>query len=412
MNGDKDTTGTAGTEVPVALPVGTPVVATATSDNPVVVRLKSLGVVDDVIPKIVDLGIGSIDDLVLLTEDMLVSSAVGMKAIPAKRLVLSLKGAEPSPNGKAAPAAAPMLSLMSILPQVPDDLNLLAALKIGGVLKVGETEVLSAVKAGLYDATQLNNVPKLLMTAMMKFAREQGEQVSTQYRALKRATTRRSYAEVFAALEGADGVTSVPKEERDYLMEQVLNKMFPALESFQFRLNQFVVDYRATGLDPMLLMGVLTGGASNPLLGITPPNVTPLIAASETVIDTINKCFAGEGCLAARALAFDAIETVKVLKEPGLPASIGAASYDHMLQQLGVNISSDFELLEKTVPQYALCVMQLKKRVTTGTPEELAFIAGMNQVGNQIPWELLTKKRPAKRPAGIGGRGRDEEEEE
>lgn len=392
------------TVVPGSESAGT--AAPATTDNPVVVKLTSLGVPSDVITKIQALGVVNLEDLTFLGEDDL--KGAGMLAIPAKRLLASIKESAAT-NGKAAATGATLMAA-SILPKVPDGPSLLAALKAGGVLKVDETAVNSAILAGLCAATQLNEVPSMLLKKIKDFARAQKEQVPPMYRTLRKVLGRRSYGEILSLLQGAEGVTTVPKDDKDYLLEQVLGTVFPALATFQYRLNDFVTEYRKTGLDPLTLVNALGGGMANPLLSVTPPDMGVLHDAAETVIEAINGGFAGDGVIAARALAFDALEIVQVLNDPGLPIVVGAASREHMLRELGIDITSDFERLERSVPQYALAVMRYNT-LTPGTNEELAYAGAMNQLGAQIPWETLTKKRAPKRPAGIGGRlERDDDE--
>lgn len=385
--------------------------AATTSDNPVIVKLKSFGVDDAGIAKIQELGVAGLDDLAFLSEGDL--TGAGLKPIVARKLLQSIKDtAAPAANGKTV-VTGTALTAASILPKVPDGPSLLAALKAGGVLKVDPIAVNSAILAGLCAATRLNEVPKLLMTKIKDFARAQKEQVPPMYRTLKKVLGRRSYGEILSLLQGAEGVTTVPAEDKEYLLDQVLGTVFPALASYQYRLNDFVTEYRKTGLDPIMMFAALGGGAAgNPLLGVTPPDLGVLHDATETVIEAINGAFAGDGVIAARALAFDALEIVQVLNEPGLPIAVGAASREHMLRELGIDITSDFERLERSVPQYALSLMQFNK-LTQGTNEELAYVGAMNQLGAQIPWEMLTKKRVAKTPAGIGGRRlRDDVEDE
>src|SRR3989344_2204340 len=144
-----------------------------TNNNGVRETIESLGVDLVIISKIEDdLGVKSVDDLSRLTEPDLIS--VGMKTIPARKLIAVLTPEYPA-------HAASVVSLDDVLPPVPSDASWLDALRTGGVLKVDQSTVISAIRAALAHRAGLYGIPEGLVGVMEKFADENEEQVDSEF---------------------------------------------------------------------------------------------------------------------------------------------------------------------------------------------------------------------------------------
>jgi hypothetical protein len=115
--------------------------------------------------------------------------------------------------------------------------------------------------------------------------------------------------------------------------------------------------------------------------------------AAETVIEQINKLFAGTGIPVAKALGADALRIREVLDEPNLPALVGAASRDQMIRSLGISVGAEYVRTEHNVTRFALSVVAIPK-VGSGD-EELAYLSQLDQLGKTIPWGDLESKAAA-----------------
>ena len=86
---------------------------------------------------------------------------------------------------------------LSILPTVPDEQSFLEMLKTGGTLKVGTTEVLSAIKAALAQTVGLYKIPEKILDKMEAFAIAQEEPCGEAFysmQKLKKKNTKYFYA--------------------------------------------------------------------------------------------------------------------------------------------------------------------------------------------------------------------------
>ena len=103
----------------------------------------------------------------------------------------------------SGPVAA--VSFDEVLPAVPTDASWLEALRTGGVLKVDQSTVISVIRAALAHRAGLFEIPDSLVRLMEKFADENDDQVDPEFFKLRKQMTRRSYAEIFEAIDGLDG---------------------------------------------------------------------------------------------------------------------------------------------------------------------------------------------------------------
>jgi len=357
-------------------------------------KLRGLGVPADVIGKIkTELGAETVEDLVNLKEVDLVN--VGMKTLTARKLIASLK-----PDTTVS--ASTVVSFDAILPSVPSDASWLEALRTGGVLKVDQSTVISAIRAALAHRAGLFTIPDGLVGLMEKFADENEEQVDAEYFKLRKQLTRRSYAEIFEAIDGLDG-SYVTEARKKQLLQRVDQHLWPAITTFYGQLKSWQEAWMQGAANPAMMMGAImaaSGGVNVMPPGMMqPPDTGVLRDHADAVADAVNKVFAGTGVQIAAALAYDATRIKETLENTRLPALTGAANRDQMLRQLGVAVSATYPRLETNLTRFVLAVMRVKDQPAGN--EELQYFSALFMLGSQIPWDQLGGSS-AKRPTGIG----------
>lgn len=374
--------------------------------SPVAARLKELGIEDDIITKIEnDLGATTVEDLGGLTEDDLVG--VGMKKLPARKLAASLKPATtPAPATTEAPAAVTAVSFDAVLPPVPSDESWLQALKIGGVLKIDQSSVIGAIRAALAHRAGLFGIPERIVEMMERFADENEEPVDSEYFKLRRLLTRRTYAEVFEAIDGLDG-SYVTEARKRQLLGRIDGHLWPAISGFYDQLKSWQEAWMAGAANPAMMMNAILA-ASGGGLGMMPPGMMAppdtgaLRDYADAVNDAANKVFAGPGVQIAAALAYDATRVREIIQNPRLPTLTGAANRDQMIRQLGVAVPATYPRLETNLTRFVLSILKAKD-VPAGN-EELQYFGTLFMLGSQIPWNELGASGST-RPTGIGGNG-------
>lgn len=371
-------------------------------NNQVVVRLGALGIPDDMSAKIVaELGVEKEEDLPGLREADLVG--LGMKPIPARKLIAAL-ASKPESVNQAAVGAINAVSFASVLPTIPSDASWLEALRTGGVLKVDQSSVISAVRAGLAWRVGLFDIPNGLVALMERFADENEEQVDPEFFKLRRQMTRHSYAEIFEAIDGLDGAY-VTEARKKQLFQRIDQHLWPAIVSFYAQLKSWQEAWMQGAANPMLMMNAFmaaSGGMSMMPPGMMqPPDTGILRDTADAVADAVNKVFAGTGVQIAAALAYDANQIKETLENPRLPALTGAANRDQMLRQLKVAVSATYPRLETNVTQFVLAIMRVKDQPAGN--EELTYFGALFMLGSQIPWDQLSGDTYAgRKPSGIG----------
>lgn len=303
----------------------------------------------------------------------------------------------------AAPASAsgftPDMSTpnIDILPSVPEsDNSFLEMLKVGGVLKITPGDVISAVKAAIAKKVGIYDLPDLLRDKMEHFAKEQGEPVGQSFYDLNNLITTRNYADVLSIL-GVSG-SFISERRKNDVLDRLDEYLWPALRSFDDTLVSWC-DAWNKGANPMGMVGFLVasgrGGPMPPGL-MQPPDTATLRDEAETVINKINKVFAGVGIPVARALAYDAVRIRKILEEPTLPSALGAATREQMLKSLGVDVSAADIRLERNISRYAMSIMNYPT-VTSGN-EDYAYLTAMYLLGSTIREKLITLSATPSRP--------------
>jgi len=380
-----------------SIPVGTFVDA-------VYAKLSELSVPHEVIERIKsELGAETVEDLASLTVEDLTGGSI-MKKLPARKLVLALAPVKPAEVAAPAPSAVSTVSFDSVLPPVPSDESWLEALRTGGVLKIEQSTVISAVRAALANRTGLFTIPDTLVNLMEKFADDNEEQVDPEYFKMRKQLTRRSYAEIFAAIDGLEG-SYVTEARKKQLLARVDEKLWPAIIAFFSQLKQWQEAWMQGAANPAIIMSAVLAasggmGAMPPGM-IQPPDTGILRDYADAVNDAVNKVFAGTGVQIAAALAYDAAKIKETLANPRLPALIGAPNRDQMIRQLGVAVSATYPRLEQNVTRFVLSILQVKDQ--SAGNEELQYFGMLFMLGSQIPWaELGGSYSAGKRPSGIG----------
>src|SRR3989344_7337613 len=261
--------------------------------DPVVVKLKSLGVSEDIVINLQTvLGVSTEADLASLTEADLMEA--GMKKIPARKLLAALA---PVVETAASAVGAAALSFDGVLPSVPSDASWLEALRTGGVLKVDQSTVISAIRAALAHRAGLYNIPDGLVGMMEKFADGNEEQVDPEFFKLRKQMTRRNYAEIFEAIDGLDG-SYVTEARKKQLFQRIDQYLWPAINDFYGQLKSWQEAWMQGAANPAMMMGAImaaSGGMAMPPGMIQPPDTGALRDHADAVADAVNKVFAGTG---------------------------------------------------------------------------------------------------------------------
>ena len=356
--------------------------------NEVEVKLVEYGTSKAVVDTVMTtLGVESLDDLACLeVEDL---TGAGMKLAKARRLVTDLKVAtKPEPAKVSdAEARATMSQFEALLPNVPTDESWLNALKTGGILKVDESSYIAAIRAALADRAGLYEVPATLASAMEKYADETEEQVDPTFYALRKSLTRRTYGDIFAAIDGLDG-TFITEGRRKEFLSRIRDTLWPAIaESYQ-ALDGWYQTWRASFSDPSMLVAAIGGGLSGGagMSMVTPPDTAQLHDAGDTLVDSINRVFRGTGVQVAAAMAYDASVIRNTLEDPRLLSMVGVKNRELMLKKIGANVSSNYVRLEQNLVKY---VLAFAKHDTVTSDVEVNYFVALWQLGAQINWQEL-----------------------
>ena len=358
-------------------------------DNEVITKLIESGLDRTAAQKImVDLGIESLEDLASLEVTDL--TGAGMKLAKARKLVNELKTAsKPAASAVAtAETRAIQTQFEALLPPVPTDDSWLNALKTGGILKVDESSYIAAIRAALADRAGLYAIPDALAKAMEKYADETEEQVDPTFYALRKSLTRRTYGDIFAAIDGLDG-TFITEGRRKEFLGRIRDTLWPAIaESYQ-TLDSWYQTWRASFSDPSMLIAAIGGGFGGgaPGMGmITPPDTAPLHDAGDTLVDSINRVFRGTGVQVAAAMAYDANVIRNTLEDTRLPSMVGVKNREMMLKKIGAAVSNNYIRLEQNLVKY---VLGFAKHDTVTSDVEVNYFVALWQLGTQINWNEL-----------------------
>lgn len=384
MSIKKDTDGETPTTAPAA--------ALAPVTDVVIAHLTGLGIDEALAARLKDhLGLEQVDDVGMIQEDWL--TALELKPIQLAKLKEKLgldKPVAPAATSTVDPASS-SLAYDALLPEVPSDDAWLTALKTGGVLKVDQATVISAIRAALAKRFGLFDVPERILKAMEKFADSSDEPVGEEFFSLSQLLTQRNYGDIFAAIPGLTGrfVTEARKRE---LFARIDRHLWPAIVGFNEQLRGYMDTWQQGTANPAMMMNAMmamAGGGRTMLPPgmLEPPDTGFLRDAADAVNDHINRVFSGMGVPIANALAYEAGQIRKTLLNGRLPSLIGVANRDQMLKTLDIAISATDARTEQNLARYVQAVMKMSG--IGGGQEEQSYISALFILGGQIPWTSL-----------------------
>lgn len=288
--------------------------------------------------------------------------------------------AEDTATGATAPTtSAPVMA--AALPTVPDDASFLDALRTGGKLQVDKIAVISAIRAALANQSGVFDLPKAILAKMEAHAEASDVPVGEDFFKVRKLVASRRYGDVLAAFDV--NANFVSEGKKNAFLGKIERELMPQLRGFQDELHRWQQSWMATANNSgaaMMMIAAANGSAGLPPGMMQPPDIAPLISRAETVIDAINRVFAGFGLIISRALAHEAGQIMELLNNPQLPAMIGTTTRELMLRELGVRVLSDHVRIEKGTSQFALAIMELP----TLSGNELAYIASLYQLGSTL----------------------------
>lgn len=375
-------------EEPIVVPVATAATEKAIAFNEVGQKLVEYGADDDTVKKVIeDLGVESIEDLVMLEEGDL--TGAGMKLIKARKLLSELKAkSKPAiaPTGAEAGIAIQGQIDSSILPSLPSDESWLSSLKTGGVLKVDDSSYIAAIRAALADKAGLYDVPGLLVKAMEEYAEETEEQVDPNvFFKIRKSLTRRSYADIFEAIDGLDGSFITDARRKEFL-GRINKTLWPAIAESYRVLDGWNQRLRSSFTDPSTFMAIFSGHATAGAGIMQVPDTGILHDAGDSIINSINKSFRGTGVQVSAALAYDASVTCQMMNDGRMPPLVGAKNREMMLKKIGASVSPNYVRLEQNLVKYVLAFV---KHDSVTSDYETQYFTALWQLGSQIDWASL-----------------------
>lgn len=388
-----------------ATPVVDPVAVSSDLDA-VRAKLGEYGADDTTIERIIDdLGVENVSDLLALEVNDLTSA--GIKLVKARKLIAELTKApsQASQVQNVTPAESRAMTqgqFDALLPAVPNDDSWLNALKGGGILKVDDSSYIAAIRSALADRAGLYDVPAALAEEMERYADETEEQVDPMFYSLRKSLTRRSYAEIFAAIDGLDG-SFITEGRRKEFLKRIRDILWPAIaESFRV-LDAWWQAWRTSFADPSMLIAAISGGLNgvSGMSMVTPPETGQLHDAGDSLVDSINRVFRGTGVQVAAAMAYDANTIRNTLEKPNLPAMVGVKNRELMLKKIHANVSSNYVRLEQNLVKY---VLGFVKHDAITSDVEVQYFTALWQLGTQINWDELNGRSDDGIITGMTGR--------
>lgn len=372
-------------------------------DDALKTKLIGLGLTEEQVGKLAAEGAVNEAGMTLLSGD-------DVKSVTSCGLVTARQVAEAfAPVPVAAPTTMSADAFNMVLPSVPDDESWLKALRSGGVLKVDQSTVISAVRAALASRAGLFDIPAKLVIAMEAYTEETEEQVGTEFFKLRHMLTRTEYGDLFDAIPGMNG-SFVTKTRKAELLTRIDQHLWPIIVSFNNQLLAWQQAWMSGAANPMAMMAMMAGGmGAMPPGMMAPPDTGVLRDSAEAVNDQINRIFRGTGVQIAAALAYEASRVKETLQQPGLPAMIGAPNREQMLKKLGVSVPATYPRLEANLTQFVLGIMAASDQ--PAGEEELRYFGALFMLGSQIDWnqiagQVLSLKAGLGRDVGTSARHR------
>lgn len=350
-------------------------------------QLIELGLKEDQVQKLADEGVVTIEDLKLFSEQD-IKEKTGAGLVTVRKIVATL-----SPKIENPVTATAMSFGADVLPEIPSEESWLIALRAGGVLKVEQSTVISAIRAALADKVYLYDLPSKIVKAMESFADANAEPVpAKEFFAIRKQLTRKSYAEIFEAIDGLDG-SFVTDARKNAFLKKVDELLWPAIVSFYNQLKAWVDAWQQGASNPGMMMNimatVMAGGKVPAGMISAPPETGTLRDEADALNDGINKVFSGTGAQIAAALAYEASSIKKMLENTQLPSMIGVANREQMLRTLKADVPATYPRLETNLSKFVLGVLKVKD-IADGD-EALQYFTSLHMLGAQIPWDKLGK---------------------
>ena len=340
-------------------------------------------------------------------------NAAGLKGAKAKvrNAVNKMRSSAPAAAQTLPTSNAPAIfnfGAVDILPSVQNDTAWLDALRTGGILKVGEAAVTSGIRAALAVRHRFFDIPGKLRKAMEVQADALDEPVGADFFEVENLLTSRKNASLLNVIPGFKR-RFVTDARRKQLIERLNTMLLPALKSFQDGLAAWMNSWQ-TGLNnPAMLLSIIAGGqAGFPPGMMQPPDVSGVLDSAESVVNYINRAFAGHGIPVATAMAMEAKDVRDILEKSTLPTLVGAANREDMLKKLGVQVDSDYVRLEQNLVRFANSVLGLNK---VPADNQIGFLTALYMLGQQIPFDTLATK-PGKSASVGGSSNADDNEDE
>ena len=362
-------------------------------------KLTGLGLTDEQVGKLEADGVVVESDMALLSADE-VKSTTECGLITAKKVAAAFA---PAPVEQANVAMMPA-DLWQVLPKVPDNASFLMALQTGGVRKVEQSTVISAIRAALGSKVGLFNVPAKLIKAMEAYTEETEDQVTPEYYKMRKLLAQNTYGDLFEAL-GVDG-RYVTQGRKDELLRRISTFLWPAVAEFNQQLSAWQDTWMKGASNPAMMMLMIGrgAGAMPPGLGQA-PDTGVLRDAALAVNDACNKVFRGDGVQISAALAYEALRIIETLENSDLPRLVGVANRDQMLKKIGVAVPATYRRLEDNLTQFVLGIMEVEKQ--PAGEGELHYFGALLSLGPQIDASFLNGTFAEVASHKAAGLGRD-----
>jgi hypothetical protein len=357
-------------------------------------KLSELGLSEEQVGKLAAEGVTDDSGMTLLSGDD-VKSITGCGLVTARKVAAAFV-----PQVEVSASAPSSEALDMILPSVPDDKSWVDALRAGGVLKIEESTVISAIRAALAYRAGLFDIPQKLVSAMEAYTDETEEQVGPEFFRMRKLLTRSEYGDLFAAIDGMDG-NFVTKGRKEEMLRRIDGHLWSSIRSFNDQLQAWQQAWMQGAANPMAMMAMLAGGAGAMPPGMmSPPDTGALRDSAEAVNDNINRIFRGTGVQISAALAYEANRIKETLQTPNLPTLVGAPNREQMLKKLGVSVPATYPRLEQNLTKFVLGIIKASDQ--PAGDEELRYFGALFMLGSQIEWNLLDGMSGGSRKAGLG----------
>lgn len=275
----------------------------------------------------------------------------------------------------------------SLLPAAPDEDSFLQSLRVGGVLRVDETDVVSLVRVGMFSAAGVDGLEKRLAEAVEEQAVKNGELAPAVFYELSKLDGRRRHADVLEALE-AKGL-SITEARKKAMLAKAPELIFQARRHAD-RVKAWTENWGSTAANPAVVFAALAGGRGGVSLPpMEAPSAQPVVDSSLAFIDAVNKLFAGTGKPVVRALADDATRTLRVLDLPGLLPALRMANKEELLRTFDLGVSADLIRAERDLSTFVRATLQTDRQSAADLP---MYLWEMNQLAVNIPWDSLVTR--------------------